>query len=216
MLRSPRQTLLTGFEPFGSVRSNPTQRLVEHFARTGSEGHELTTCVLPVSYDRAPAMLFETIRRGGRDGAPFDLIWMLGVAVKETRWRCEKFGRNRNGHAADNEGSKRSGICIGEAPKLLTSTVPVLAVRQSLSKAGIPARVSLSAGGFLCNFVLFQALWFASQSGLAANIGFLHVPADTDTLEPKSDTVPTFPFDLHVTAVATTLAMLVNDHADAR
>src|SRR5262245_13813558 len=47
------RTLLTGFGSFGNVVNNPSARIVEHFARTGAPGHELTARVLPVSFARA-------------------------------------------------------------------------------------------------------------------------------------------------------------------
>lgn len=202
------RTLLTGFGPFGGVTSNPTQRLVELFGQTGAEGHLLTCCVLPVSYERAPAAMTEALSAGASDGAPFDLIWMLGVAARETRWRVEKFGRNRNGRKADADGACLPRVIEPDAPSLLESTVPVLRVRQALTAAGIPARVSLSAGSYLCNYILFRALRDVSKAGLSARSGFLHVPPDSETASPESAAGPVFPFDLHVRALTTTLAEL--------
>src|SRR5438270_8730212 len=98
------QTLLTGFGPFGAVLSNPSQRLVDRFAAHPVPGHDLSPLVLPVSFTRTPVLLAEALSRGGRDGVPFDLVLMLGVAANAAAWRVERYGRNRNAATEDVDG----------------------------------------------------------------------------------------------------------------
>jgi pyroglutamyl-peptidase len=82
------RTLLTGFGPFGRVVSNPSSRIVAHFAQAGAAGHDLTTRVLPVSYARAAREIRALLSAGG-----FDAALLLGVARRETHLRLEQFGR---------------------------------------------------------------------------------------------------------------------------
>ena len=200
-------TLLTGFGAFGAVTDNPTQRLVAYFAERGAPGHVLTTCVLPVSYKRAPALLLEAIDRGGPGGQPFDLVLMTGVASGSVAWRVERCGRNCNDRARDMDGQLPAPEIIAGGPDLLEATVPVHLLVEAFVAAGLPVELSESAGGYLCNHALYRALHHLRQSGSAAMAGFLHVPADTTTFTDAAAPAQ-FPFAQHVRAVETALAAL--------
>src|SRR5687768_10752933 len=94
------RTLLTGFGAFGSVASNPSARIVAWLEREDVPGHELTTRVLPVSYERAAGEIESLLR----DGA-FDAAVLLGVARAETCLRVEQMARLRlTGHRPDADG----------------------------------------------------------------------------------------------------------------
>src|SRR5438876_9677415 len=86
------RTLLTGFRPFGANIDNPSARIVAHFAQVGAPGHELTTRVLPVSYDRAAAEVSELLR-----GGAFDVALLLGVASGPAVLRLERLARRPDG-----------------------------------------------------------------------------------------------------------------------
>ncbi len=209
-------TLLTGFGPFGDVVHNPTERLVLHFERHGAAGHNLTTCVLPVSYGRAPELLLEAIDRGGSLGRPFDLIWMLGVASASPDWRVERFGRNENSAARDADDCVPPPRIDPSGPALLEATVPVDLLVSALNQAGLPATVSESAGAYLCNHALYTALGHLRRTGGRAPAGFLHVPADSDTFASGESERPIFTFADQVRAVEATLAALTLPAASSR
>ena len=200
--------LLTGFGPFGDVVDNPTERLVRHFERHGIPGHRLKTCVLPVSYSRAPGLLIEAIEQGSDLGSPFDLVWMLGVASISRGWRVERFGRNENSSALDADDFLPPPRIDPSGPAILEATVPVELLASELAKAGLPASLSDSAGAYLCNHALYTALRHLRQSGSRALAGFLHVPADDITLERGASPPAVFPFVQHVRAVTVTLEVL--------
>src|SRR5262245_58104523 len=82
------RTLLTGFGGFGQVVNNPSARIVAHFERAGAPGHDLTTRVLPVSYERAAAEIVELLR-----GEPFEAALLLGVAQSTPVIRIEQLAR---------------------------------------------------------------------------------------------------------------------------
>ncbi len=203
--------LLTGFGPFGDVVSNPTERLVRHFDRHGVPGHHLATCVLPVSYGRAPAILRETIERGDDKGRPFDLVWMLGVATASTVWRVECFGRNENSSAWDADDFAPPPKIDPLGPRALEVTVPVGRLVSELTRAGLPVAPSENAGAYLCNHALYTALRHLRRTGSAARAGFLHVPADSETLEQGARPPVSFSFAQHVLAVTVTLAALTTE-----
>jgi pyroglutamyl-peptidase len=181
------QTLLTGFGPFGTVISNPTDRLVGRFATETAPGHEITTCLLPTSFCRAPEIMAVTLERGGRDGSPFDLVLMLGVAQGSPGWRVESCGRNWSDARPDVDSYvPTAGPILPDAPEKIAVTLPVDDLVAALLRAGLPAVVSDSAGGYLCNHILFLTLHRLRQSAHPTCAGFLHVPADEHTCAPAT------------------------------
>jgi pyroglutamyl-peptidase len=205
------QTLLTGFGPFGSAVSNPTERLVTHLAGDGVPGHDLTTRVLPVSFARVPELLRAEIEIGGRDGRPFDVILMLGLATGSKCWRVEQFGRNGNKAIEDIDGfMPPAGPIALDAPETFSSTLPTEAILTALEQSGLPAVASENAGGYLCNHALFTVLRYLQQQNHSARAGFLHVPADEQTFKPGVTTAPMFPFDQHIAVVRAVLGVLTN------
>lgn len=203
------QTLLTGFGPFGNVIKNPTERLVRHFAEAEVPGHDLTTCVLPTSFQRAPQIMSALLRKGGRDGQPFDNVLMLGVATGSPHWRVERWGRNHSDGKADADGfTPNAGQIVAGGPEVLPVTVPVEALLAALEQEGLPVTPSDSAGGYLCNHILYVTLHGLQCAEPSAQAGFLHVPADEQTLAPDAKPAPVFAFVQQVVAVETTLAVL--------
>lgn len=179
------QTLLTGFGPFGPVVSNPSERLVRYFEAHPRTDQTLTTLVLPVSFARAPALMRATIQKGGLDGEPFAKIVMLGVAVTRTVWSVERFGRNiiQVTYPDADEIIPSASVIEPEGPEVLPSTWPSEKLVEALQSAGIAAEYSNSAGGYLCNYILFTTLQFLQDTGHSAQAGFFHMPADEETLE---------------------------------
>jgi pyroglutamyl-peptidase len=205
------QTLLTGFGPFGNVVSNPTERLVRHFATEAMAEHELTVCHLPTSFARAPALMQCALEQGGRDGRPFDNVLMLGVATGSARWRVERFGRNHDDALTDvDDFTPPARTIIEGAPDLLPVTFPVETMVTALEQAGLPSVASESAGAYLCNHVLFTTLHYLQSAQPSVRAGFLHVPADPQTFRPDLTSAPCFPFAQHIEAVWVVLSALVD------
>jgi pyroglutamyl-peptidase len=202
------QTLITGFGPFEAVASNPTERLAQWFAVNGSPGHAIVAAVLPVSYHDAALHMRALICAGGAGGRPFDRILMLGVAPGAGAWRVERFGRNLRDARPDASGvAYESGPIVPGGPKLLPVSVDPRRLRDRLAAAGITASVSSSAGGYLCNFILYTTLLALRESGSGTRACFLHVPADERTFEPAAEQICVRPFADSVRAVQIALAM---------
>lgn len=201
-----KRTLLTGFGAFGDIANNPSQRLVEHFANSGAPGHVLTTHVFPVSFTRVEQQLTSLLGESG--SVPFDIVLMIGVNAGERDWRIERLGANVNepGSVDMDNDTAPSGPIIPEMPHELECTFPVEQLVEALHEAAIPAVVSRSAGGYLCNHLLFRALARLQQSPEVIG-GFVHIPADQHTFAQASDAKPAeYPsFATHVLAIETIL-----------
>ena len=201
-----KRTLLTGFGPFLSVVNNPSQRLVEHFARYGAAAHQLTTHVFPVSYTSVADGVNQLLGMAGE--TPYDLVLMLGVNTGAFEWRIEQFGANADtSGSADRDGVKASGSAILPGLEaLLPSTLPTDRIVEALNEVGIPATLSDSAGGYLCNHLMFRAL-ARLQSAPDTIGGFIHIPADPITIVEQNDNATqSYPsFEDHILAIQTIL-----------
>jgi pyroglutamyl-peptidase len=164
--------LLTGFEPFGKVTDNPSQRVVEHFAAKGQAN--LITAVLPVEYLAASAILEDFL-----ESYQPDAVLMLGVAQMRDSINLERIAININdAKIADNAGNLKSGQAIIEdAPAAYWSTLPLEAMYEAIQKTGIAVNYSNHAGAYLCNHVFFYARHHLETAGRGhIPCGFIHLP----------------------------------------
>ena len=74
----------------------------------------------------------------------------------------------------DNEGHLATGPVESSGPAARLSTLPLDEIQHRLLEAGIPARLSSSAGNFLCNATLYAVLGIAEARSIKG--GFIHVP----------------------------------------
>jgi pyroglutamyl-peptidase len=148
--------LVTGFGPFGDFAENPSSVL----AATSGSPFE----VLEVSFRAVDAFLDQV-----SGDAPESLL-CIGVAAKAEKIRFETVAHNKIGPTPDVCGEVWGpGPINAAAPPMHAGTLwnPMLLQETSLSEP------SSDAGGYLCNYLYFQALSRLPQS----RIGFLHVPS---------------------------------------
>jgi len=167
--------LVTGFGPFGGHTDNPSARAVELLAREWTGPAELVTAVLPVSFARATAQLRALVE----EHAPA-VVLGVGLAAGRRRLGLERVAVNLvDARIPDVDDAQPVDVPVlpGEPTARLT-TLPVKSVLRALQAAGLPAELSLSAGTYVCNAVMFAGLTYAPDGAVA---GFLHVP-DVDVL----------------------------------
>ena len=56
------KVLVSGFEPFGGAKLNPSELLVRELRRIEFDNIQLSTIVLPVEFDRAAELLLRTVK----------------------------------------------------------------------------------------------------------------------------------------------------------
>ncbi len=103
----------------------------------------------------------------------------LGLWPGEPVIRIERVGVNvTDFEIPDNEGKFLVDEAIqsgGLAARL--STLPIRKIEQALLDAGVPARISSTAGTFLCNACLYTLLGAADTAeNTPAACGFIHLP----------------------------------------
>lgn len=175
-LMSRARVLVTGFEPFGTYTTNPSELVVRRLpeaVRDELRDIELTTVVLPVSFRRAG----ETLRRLLDEYRP-DIAIGLGLRAGVSYIAVERVALNiMDARIPDNDGYRPIDEPIEPGgPLAYLSTLPVRSIVRSLREAGIPASLSYSAGTFLCNYVMYILLHSGAVHGYPRRAGFIHLP----------------------------------------
>lgn len=162
--------LITGFEPFGESSVNPSERLVRTLAGRQLPGVDLSTRILPVDTLRAPQELLAAL-----DEVQPEAVICLGEAARRARVSIERVAVNLLDFTIpDNSGQKLQDLpVVPGGPDAYFSTLPVRRLHAALLAAGIPAELSLTAGAYLCNQVMYTLL-HALQGRIPA--GFIHLP----------------------------------------
>ena len=106
---------------------------------------------------------------------------------------CDLGDADRNGAIEKLAGLMESGSYISNADSLVTAALE----REAILSTGVPARLSEGAGRFVCNALLYSALYRLEQADDPIPAAFIHVPA---TPEMGLD-VPTLILDQIVTAL---------------
>jgi pyroglutamyl-peptidase len=166
------KALVTGFEPFGGDRVNPSFEALRRLpARLG--GLDIATGALPVVYGAALPALREAIAAA----AP-DIVLCVGLAGGRTELSLERVAINLDdARIPDNDGNQPiDRPVVASGPAAYFATLPIKAAVAALREAGLPAAVSNSAGTFLCNHVFYGLMHEAASGGGRFRGGFLHVP----------------------------------------
>lgn len=164
--------LLTGFEPFGGEVENPSEQIAQslHGGRVGD--CRVESLVLPVTFADALPRLLEAM-------AVLEprLIVCLGQGGGEDAIRVERVALNlADARIPDNAGAEPNGeAVVAGGPVAYWSTLPIAAMVSAIVEQGVAARVSNSAGTFVCNHV-FYGLMHALATSSSVRGGFVHVP----------------------------------------
>lgn len=163
------RVLVTGFNPFGKHKSNPTQRLAKEADRRSVGKAVLAGRVLPTEFRRCDRMIEKALR----EIRPHAVL-MFGLAANRKKIALECVALNvDHSEAPDNAGRKPWRRAIDpRGPLLLESTLPVDRLHEALRRAKIPASVSYHAGTYVCNHAFYRALRQAGR----ARVAFIHVP----------------------------------------
>lgn len=165
-----KKILLTAFSPFGNQEKNSSLEVMKKLKMT-FEDATIVTVKLPVIYDE---MIYKNLLLEHRP----DYVIMCGQAGGRKTVDFEKVAINYiYANAPDNRGViiKGSRIII-DGPDAYFSTFPVSSICTKLENEKFPVRLSLSAGGFVCNFAFYSMLHYASALGMGCKVGFVHFP----------------------------------------
>ena len=165
--------LVTGFEPYGGRGTNPANETMKALDGCVLNGRTVVGRGLPVSLPGMKSKLQALL-----DEIQPAAVIGLGLWPGEPMIRLERIGVNvADFEIADNEGALLRNMPVSESVAAAHwATLPLRAIETALLGAGIPARISSTAGTFLCNACLFTLMESLSARGSRIPAGFIHLP----------------------------------------
>lgn len=198
--------LITGFEPFGGSAVNPSQKVIDALP-DGVTGIKIIPVLLPVDRDRGPAGLLAALASQQPDA-----VICLGEAAGRYAISIERVAINLlDFRIPDNSGHQvvDEQVVPGGPPAYFV-TLPVRHIQESIQKQGIPVELSLSAGAYLCNQVLYQLLHHLSITGVNIPAGFIHLPALPEQSAARPQPIPSMSLEMSLHAVMTAVNVIAN------
>lgn len=166
------RALVTGFDPFGGDKVNPSSLAVGRLRRKIGDV-DVATATLPTSYATSARVLRAAIE----DVRP-EIVLCVGQAGGRTELCLERVGINvQDARIRDNDGAQPIDVpVVAGGPAAYFATLPIKACVAEMRKAGLPAIVSNTAGTFVCNHILYALMDIIAARKAAMRGGFLHIP----------------------------------------
>ena len=170
--RALPRLLLTGFEPFGGDDINPSWLVAQALHGEVIAGARVHALRLPCVFGQAITELQQALKTHRPR-----VVLALGLAADRDALTPERVAINvDDARIADNAGAQPLDLpVVAGAPAAYFSSLPIKAIVDQLSRAGIPAAVSQTAGTFVCNH-LFFGLMHALRRRRGVRGGFMHLP----------------------------------------
>lgn len=199
--------LLTGFEPFDKSPINPSEQVVQALAAETIPGVELEMAILPVDFERGPAALLQVL-----ETVQPEAVLCLGQASRRAVISIERVAVNLLDFGIpDNAGALIKDRHIDDAgPAAYFTTLPIRKIFETLKENGIPAELSLSAGAYLCNQVIYVILHHLASQGLNIPAGFIHLPDLPEQSAQRSSPTPSMSLDTMIQGIRTALEVIAN------
>ena len=176
--------LVTGFDPFGGEKVNPALEAVKSLPSV-IHGAEIRWVEIPTVFYQSAEVLEAEIERYQPD-----VVLCIGQAGGRASLTPERVAINQDdARIPDNQGNQPIDTPIrldGQAAYF--STLPIKAMVQAIKEEGLPATVSNTAGTFVCNHLMYQALYFADKKFPNMRAGFMHIPYMTEQVVNKPNT----------------------------
>lgn len=168
-----KHVLITGFEPFGGEKVNPSELVARSLDGRLIAGRLVVTRVLPVETRNVRERLDRAIQEENPD-----IVVCMGQAGGRPGIALERVAINvLDFDQADNVGVVRKNEPIVRGgPEARLSNLPFEKIVDAWNENGVPGYVSNTAGTYVCNQTLYE-LAAAAESAVPPLIaGFVHLP----------------------------------------
>lgn len=176
--------LVTGFDPFGGEKVNPALEAVK-LLPSEIHGAEVRWAEIPTVFHKSSEVLEAEIKRYQPD-----VVLCIGQAGGRASLTPERVAINQDdARIPDNEGNQPIDTSIRtDGATAYFSQLPIKAMVQAIKEEGLPATVSNTAGTFVCNHLMYQALYLADKKFPNMRAGFMHIPYMTEQVINKPNT----------------------------
>ena len=165
--------LLTGYEPFLEFTRNPSTEACRLLEGKTYNGYTVVVEELPMRYKEVRDLIrahidkhqpAAVIATGVSSMAPDICVERVAINIGSAE-NGPNFGYDRLDQVLNPDGQVA-----------YWSTLPIRDIVESLNKAGIPARISNTAGTQGCNLAFYHLMDYVSEKKLDIPAGFIHVP----------------------------------------
>jgi pyroglutamyl-peptidase len=173
----------------------------------------VSSAVLPVERTGGSRALLAAVEQ-----AKPDIAVCLGEAGGRSAISIERVAVNLADFAiADNAGHQAVDEPVVEGgPAAYFATLPIRAMHAEVAAAGVPVELSLSAGTYLCNQVMYELLHHTANRYPDVAAGFIHLPLLPEQVGPGSSSTsgavsppPTMALDTQVLGLRAALVAAV-------
>ena len=165
-----KHLIITGFDPFNGATVNPSWEAVSRLPDNLGE-FRITKLQIPTVFELAA----QTVLAAAEADAP-DVILCVGQAGGRDAVTPERIAINMaSAGITDNAGNRPvEQPILPDGPDGIFATVPVRAMTDAITAAGLSGKISNTAGTFVCNDTLYRLL--CHYDGTSVRAGFIHVP----------------------------------------
>lgn len=166
------KVLITGFEPYLDYAENSSWEVARALVSCDICGVEVVAEIMPVSFARAGIALQKAVNIHQPD-----YVILLGQSGGSDRVKLERIAINlMDARNADNDGylPNEEPIDSSDSAALFTS-LPIKSLLNAIKEHGVQAKISNSAGLYVCNRIYFEALLLCRQHRLKGAL-FVHLP----------------------------------------
>jgi len=171
----PAIFLLTGFAPFRGEKLNPSWEVARGLDGDAIGGMRIKSVRVPVGCAKAARRVTGAIVRYKPRA-----VLGLGEAGGRTALALEQVAINLASERAGREhqfGAPTAPVIRG-GPAAYFTRLPLGAILRELKRIEVPANVSLSAGAYACNALMYASLHLLRRRPNAP-VGFIHLPYET-------------------------------------
>ena len=164
--------LVAAFDPFGGEKINPALEAVKSLDDTVGD-HQITKLEIPTVFHKSKQVIEQELEQQN-----YDAVLVIGQAGGRFELTPERIGINvDDARIPDNEKNQPIDQSIqAEGEAAYFSNLPVKRMVEAIKGAGVPARLSNTAGTFVCNHILYQLGYIQATRFSNIRFGFIHVP----------------------------------------
>ena len=182
---------------------NPTELILSALPDTVG-GARVLKQLLPVEFSAAGDIAAERILRE-RPSA----VVLMGQAGGRDAVTPERVAINViDAYMPDNAGvMPQDAPVVPGGPAAYFATLPIKKIVEAIKALGVPAKVSNSAGTYVCNCLMYRVLHTLCENGLDIPAGFIHFPFIEEQVKnvPGREQTPFITLDTAVRAAAAAL-----------
>jgi pyroglutamyl-peptidase len=171
-MAASRIFLLTGFAPFGGERTNPSWQIARELDGEEIGAFQIKSVRIPVGCAKAVRRINAAIARY-RPRA----VLGLGEAGGRTAISLEQLAINLADERGELKTRGNPGVrpVIPDGPDAYFTRIDLQRILIGLDEERIPATISLSAGAYACNALMYASLHLMRRRPRVP-VGFIHLP----------------------------------------